>query len=72
MYVCLCKGITDRDIQREVENGARRLKDVVNKLGLAKDCAQCVTVARDVFESLKSTVREDMFYAASVPAPTAA
>ncbi len=72
MYVCLCKGITDEHIKQEMQNGAKRLKDLVNNLGLAKDCAQCVEVARDVFQSFQAVMHTDLFYAATVPETTAA
>ncbi len=50
MYVCVCKGITDQHIRREIENGARHLKDLVHRLDLARDCALCVEAAREIFE----------------------
>ena len=50
MYICVCKGITDQHIRQEIENGARHLKDLVHRLDLAKDCAQCVEAAREIFE----------------------
>jgi len=72
MYVCLCKGITDEHIKQEMHNGANRLKDLVNNLGLAKDCGQCVVATREVFQSIQAKMHTDLFYAAIVSETTAA
>lgn len=48
MYVCICKGITDRDIRAAAANGARTLKDLRRKLGVASDCGKCAGCAHEV------------------------
>ena len=48
MYVCLCKGITDRQIRSAVYDGARSLRDVRGNLGVSGQCGRCSSVARQV------------------------
>lgn len=48
MYICLCKGITDTDIQRALENGADSFQDVRQNLGVATVCGSCACVAKEL------------------------
>lgn len=48
MYVCLCKGVTDRQIRAEVEDGAQNLREVSRRLGVATQCGKCAGCARQV------------------------
>ena len=47
MYVCLCHGVTDRDIRAAAANGARTLKDLRRDLGVTSECGRCACCARD-------------------------
>ncbi len=48
MYVCICHGITERQIHRAVEQGARTLLDVQMKLPVGGCCGCCEDCAREV------------------------
>ncbi|MBK8970046.1 MAG: (2Fe-2S)-binding protein [Hahellaceae bacterium] len=72
MYVCVCKGITDQHIREEIEAGARHLKDIVNRLNLARDCAQCVEAAREIFDSAYQSFQDALCVDAMAPNPAAA
>jgi bacterioferritin-associated ferredoxin len=43
MYVCLCKGITELDVQRAAETGSITPDALVTRLGLADEncCGRC-------------------------------
>lgn len=45
MYVCLCKGISDKTIEAAIKQGAdyRCLRE---QLGVASDCGQCAPSAK--------------------------
>lgn len=51
MYICLCNGVTDRQIrtccQRE---GARSLDDLERCLGVGAGCGRCREAAADLLE----------------------
>ena len=46
MYICICNAVTDKQIERAVEGGACRMRDLRNELGVTADCACCAESAR--------------------------
>lgn len=48
MFVCLCKGVSDRQIQQLVDAGARSLRDVREATGLGTQCGKCACEARQI------------------------
>ena len=51
MYICLCNGITDRDIRRCVREGsACCVADLQRELGVATQCGRCETHARELID----------------------
>lgn len=61
MYVCLCNGITDKDIKKAVTQGATSVSDLRSMLGVSNQCGTCVEAAQEV---LSSTYQADpsLFY----------
>ncbi len=53
MYVCICNGITDREIRACVEQGACSLADLQRQLGVATCCGRCEVHARELLENAK-------------------
>lgn len=41
MYVCLCKGITDRQIREAISEGACSMRDLRSALDVANQCGKC-------------------------------
>lgn len=54
MYVCICKGITEGQIQQALNEGAD-LQDLRRELGVATDCGMCG-------QTCKEMVRKQMSY----------
>jgi bacterioferritin-associated ferredoxin len=50
MYICLCHGITDRQIRRAVEQGACSLGEVQMQLPVGGCCGRCEPAARELIE----------------------
>jgi len=50
MYICICNKITDTEINREIEKGARTLEDLNEKLGVASQCGKCGKCARKLIK----------------------
>ena len=42
MIVCHCQVVSDRDVARAVDAGARTVSAVCNSTGAGKDCGSCV------------------------------
>ncbi|MDX9874350.1 MAG: bacterioferritin-associated ferredoxin [Spongiibacteraceae bacterium] len=55
MYICLCKGITDRQIRRAVHEGAGSYRAVRECLGVATQCGKCGCHARAVVKEALGT-----------------
>ena len=50
MYVCVCHAVTDKDIRKAVDRGARSLFDVQNELPIGSCCGRCEEVAQVVVD----------------------
>ncbi|EGN75440.1 bacterioferritin-associated ferredoxin [Idiomarina sp. A28L] len=48
MYVCLCKGITDKQIVQAVNNGTASVRELRQQFGLGDQCGKCTFMARGV------------------------
>lgn len=48
MYVCLCKGITDKDITGAISAGADSYADVRSQLGVGTQCGQCASYTKSL------------------------
>jgi len=56
MYVCVCNAVTERHIAQAVEQGARRLRDLRDSLGVAAECGRCASCAHSC---LRMTLGDD-------------
>jgi bacterioferritin-associated ferredoxin len=45
MYVCICKGITDKQIEELYKLKKGNVKEVLKSLGVGSDCGTCVEAA---------------------------
>ncbi|MFP2768634.1 bacterioferritin-associated ferredoxin [Oceanisphaera sp. KMM 10153] len=45
MYVCLCRGITERQLKAAVAEGNTEFRDLKQELGLGSQCGKCIPVA---------------------------
>jgi bacterioferritin-associated ferredoxin len=53
MYVCLCNGVTERDVRAAVEAGAETVDEVAYCTGAGKGCGTCVrTIAAMIGQDL--------------------
>ncbi|NDP41489.1 MAG: hypothetical protein GZ089_02020 [Aromatoleum sp.] len=46
MYICLCNAITERQIIRAAELGARSTHDLAHGLGVGIGCGRCLSCAK--------------------------
>ena len=64
MYVCLCKGVSDKAIRQAVAQGARSWRDVREQTGCATQCGKCAcmakTIAHDAMAQEGLAKQEDM------------
>jgi len=51
MYVCICHGVTEKDIQKAAKAGANSLQDIKRMTGCATGCGTCVDSAIEVLQA---------------------
>ena len=54
MYICLCNGITDRDVRRVAAAGSPTVAQLYRALGCAPQCGKCVPVVRQMLDEAKT------------------
>jgi bacterioferritin-associated ferredoxin len=50
MYICLCHGVTEEQVERCIAEGARSLNELKCCLGIAASCGKCAPVAKDMLD----------------------
>ena len=66
MYICICNAITDRDIVKAAEQGARSPEDLAHDLGVGLGCGRCTSCAKSLL--IETVARLACPPAESVPA----
>lgn len=50
MYVCICHGITDRQIREVAEAGCRTVAELTMRTGAGANCGSCLDMAAKVLQ----------------------
>ncbi|MEO5702953.1 MAG: (2Fe-2S)-binding protein [Gammaproteobacteria bacterium] len=56
MYVCLCYGITETEIQEAVQKGACSMSELSQQLGVSSACGKCTDCALDVLNQVLNSI----------------
>ncbi|WP_166269579.1 bacterioferritin-associated ferredoxin [Marinobacter caseinilyticus] len=48
MYVCLCQGVTDRQIREAASNGCNSMRQLGKDMGVGRQCGRCARTAREI------------------------
>ncbi len=54
MYVCLCHGVTDREIRQAAEKGVSSMRQLGQELGVGTQCGRCACTARQILRESSS------------------
>jgi len=54
MYICICKGVTDSAIREAISQGAVRMRDLKNCLGVTEQCGLCACHTKEVLDQSRS------------------
>ena len=52
MYVCLCHGFTEKQVQSAAEQGPCSVSEIYRRLGETPQCGQCVCFVVDIVRSV--------------------
>lgn len=58
MYVCICKAVTERQIDAAHANGARSVRDLMRTLQVGTQCRKCLRDAGERLKVLNSACNE--------------
>ncbi|MDF2179309.1 bacterioferritin-associated ferredoxin [Aliiglaciecola sp. CAU 1673] len=60
MFVCLCYGITDKQITKAVrDEGVGNMRDLRKTLGVGSQCGKCIQLAQQVIDN--TIIDESLF-----------
>lgn len=60
VYVCLCNGVTERDIRQAAHAGCRSMPELTMRTGCGASCGSCVAMATEVLhDARQGQVRTD-------------
>lgn len=51
MYVCICNGVTDRQILEAAANGCRSVSELTMRTGCGANCGSCLETAASMLEA---------------------
>ncbi len=57
MYVCVCNGVTDRDIRQAAQSGCGSMAELTMRTGCGACCGSCVEMATRQLEEAQAQVR---------------
>ncbi|MFZ5657271.1 MAG: (2Fe-2S)-binding protein [Pseudomonadota bacterium] len=52
MYVCICNGVTDRQIRQAAEAGCRSISELTMRTGAGANCGSCVEMAMALLDEV--------------------
>ena len=52
MYVCICTGVTDRQIRQAAEAGCRTMAELTMRTGAGSNCGSCIEMATALLDEV--------------------
>ena len=56
MYVCLCNGVTEREIRQVAEAGCRTMSELTMRTGCGASCGSCIEIATQLLDEVHASV----------------
>ena len=60
MYVCICNGVTDRQIREAAEAGCDSVSEMTMRTGAGANCGSCVGLAAELLDEMKARRELDL------------
>ena len=51
MYVCICHGVTDRQIEAAIDDGATTMRMITAELNVGNQCGNCCSCAKKLLNN---------------------
>lgn len=55
MYICICNGVTDRQVREAAEAGCGSLPELTMRTGLGSTCGSCLPLAEAIMAEVRAT-----------------
>ena len=55
VYVCICNGVTDRQIREVAEAGCRSVAELTMRTGAGAGCGSCLELAAQILDEVAAT-----------------
>ena len=68
MYVCICNALTDTQVNRAIQSGCTKPRDVYSACGTQPRCGRCVETMVDMLKSAETGTPTDCSVGASISA----
>jgi bacterioferritin-associated ferredoxin len=62
MFVCLCKGITEKQVISAIQDGASTVDDLSASLGIGLQCGSCAAIAENMINNHSVSPLQKEFY----------
>jgi bacterioferritin-associated ferredoxin len=62
MLVCVCNGISDKQIDSELTAGSSSFKEIKSELGIGNCCGQCVPFAKNMVNEKITAIQASQNY----------
>ena len=59
MIVCVCEGVSDREIREAIDNGSKTLQEIGRSCRAGTDCATCCMTIRQMLNDNRPRERND-------------
>ena len=54
MYVCICNGVTERDIRDAAQAGCRSVPELTMRTGAGANCGSCLDMAASLLDEARA------------------
>jgi len=61
VYVCICNGVTERQIREAATAGCTTVAELTMRTGAGANCGSCLDMATDVLHAAQPATREPLF-----------
>jgi bacterioferritin-associated ferredoxin len=61
VYVCICNGVTERQIREAATAGCTTVAELTMRTGAGANCGSCLDMAMDVLQAAQPAPRESLF-----------
>lgn len=59
MWICLCKGVSDRRIREVIRGGAQTMEAIGGETAAGTDCGKCLPAIRALLEQVLDETEEE-------------